>query len=151
MTIQRAAARMPEMTITITGPYRKMVSVETALVALLPECKITKALPEVVNGYDEVAAKMLYNRLATPQRHILKEVLVFDGRLSCASLRDSRDTLRGVTGAISKHVKAMIKEGHLPEGTKPPTETHYYGSTHAQFIVMDPALVVLFKRALGML
>jgi len=109
-----------------------------------------------VAGYTVDRAKALLRRLASRQRDAIEVVVECGGRAEGDVLRarfaNEQGQIRGLTGPISKHVKRLIAEGVLPEGTAAPTTTEF-DPDNASFqragaIKMDADLVLVFREAL---
>ena len=141
--------------LVLTGELDVLAKVAERLQAEFPAGLHSEVTTLEYKGYTVERARLLLARLASKQRAALKLLIDGDGTVGQEVLRaafgNETGQLKGLTGPISKHVKNLIAEGVLPEGTKPPTSTEYDPAVRsyqrAGGIHMDAELVVIFRLA----
>jgi hypothetical protein len=143
-------------TLTIEGPLDTLAEVAQHLHQQFPDGLVVEVEAASWEGWTVSSAENLLRRLAGPQRSLLTLIVEQGGVADGASLRqhlgNETGSLKGLTGPISKHVKKMIRDGFLPEGTPAPTTTIYDPENpsyqRAGGIRMEPELVDIFRTAL---
>ena len=151
---------MPTLTgsLTIDGPLDQLADLAHEISRKFPGGFTVSVEADAleVAGYTVDRARTLLRRLAARQREAIETVVEHGGRAEGDVLRaqfaNEQGQIRGLTGPISKHVKRLIAEGVLPEGTEAPTKTEY-DPDNASFqragaIEMDAELVPIFREAL---
>jgi hypothetical protein len=84
--------------------------------------------PEVISGpeWTPEAAAALIADVPSRARDLIHKLIVNNGYVSAAQMRgDGDDTLRGLTGPITKAMGRLVKAGKLPDGLPNPVETRY--------------------------
>jgi len=143
-------------TLTVEGSLTDLADAAGVLAAHFAQLKV-RVSALTVGGYSVEGAKAVLHKLASPQRTVIELLVANGGHVSVHDVRvalgrQSADTLRGLTGPISKHVNRLIAQGVLPAGTLPPTVTKYdntAGTQRAQRFWMESELVPVFEAALS--
>jgi hypothetical protein len=84
--------------------------------------------PEVIAGpqWTPDAAEALIGDVPLRARTLIHLLIVHNGFVNASQMRgDGDDTLRGLTGPITKAMARLAKAGKLPEGLPNPVETRY--------------------------
>ena len=85
--------------------------------------------PEVVAGpvWTAEFAEALLGDVPSRAYDLIHKLIMHNGYVSAALMRgdDGEDTLRGLTGPITKAMARLVKAGKLPAGLPNPVETRY--------------------------
>src|SRR4051794_34006012 len=93
--------------------------------------KITELLapipPEVMAGpeWTPETAATLIGDVPSRARTLIHLLITNNGYVDAAQMRGDRDTLRGLTGPITKAMDRLAKADKLPDGLPNPVETRY--------------------------
>lgn len=143
----------------IEGDLSVLATVATLLEESYPNGLVTKIVPFESDGWDVEAARVLIERIAPRQRALLRLLAADGGEVADDRIRDELagdgDSLRGITGSITKHYNSMRVEGILPEAAPKPWITLYDESNPAfqrtRGMRMPSTIVDVFRAAFGQL
>jgi hypothetical protein len=101
--------------------------VPVAMLAKIAEV-LAPIQPEVISGpeWTPETAEALIGDLPSRARTLIHHLVTNNGYVDAAKMRgDGDDSLRGLTGPITKAMARLVKTGKLPDGLPNPVETRY--------------------------
>jgi hypothetical protein len=131
------------ITVTVENPTSNF---QDDLLALLAKHAATV---EVDRTWTLPRAEIFYRSLPARARRIVKEAVIRDGYVPAEELRDDPDaSLRGHSGAITRALTRGARNGHWPDGMRPPIEPQGPGFGRVVGYRMPDDLVPLFFTAI---
>lgn len=145
---------MTPATLTINGPLELLAEIAADLNARYPDGLQAEVVAADWEGWTVEAAAALLGVLAAKQRKLITEMVKRNGFIDSEDLRlVFGDSLRGLTGPVSKHFLRLTAEGRLPAGLPRPIESRYDADNRSfqrtQGLVMPAPLARIFATAMG--
>jgi len=138
-------------TLSIEGDLTTLSELAAKINEWYPERLKTLVRPEGWGGWTVDAMSKLLERVHPWQLLLLSFMARAGGRRSDPEVRSKfaiGDSLRGQTGAISKHIKRMKTSGSIPDDASPVLAVDR--ASHTALFVMPEGLVPIVQSALAL-